>query len=182
MPWTKRPTSDVLAPARSSTACTASSTPADWSSGVLGAFAVTSPSGAASTASVKVPPTSTPRTRSGSHDLRRTLEVVLEVLVGRAVLAARERHALARGALAGSGVAAQRAAVERDARAGVLVDVPDRELHVALDDGEHAQLAADREEHADLVEQRARGTREVVAVGGEPLHRGLARAQHLLAV
>ena len=62
IPWTNRSTSSARAPARSSAACTASSTPSDWSSGVVGAFAVTSPSGVASTASVKVPPTSTPRT------------------------------------------------------------------------------------------------------------------------
>ena len=54
---------DVLAvaPARSSTAVTAFRTPSDWSSGVVGAFAVTSRPPTASTASVKVPPTSTPR-------------------------------------------------------------------------------------------------------------------------
>ena len=52
----RRPT----APARSSAASTAASTPSDWSSGVVGALAVTSRSPTATTASVKVPPTSTP--------------------------------------------------------------------------------------------------------------------------
>ena len=48
------------ASARSSALRTAASTPSDWSSGVVGAFAVYSRPPAASTASVNVPPTSTP--------------------------------------------------------------------------------------------------------------------------
>ena len=45
---------------RSSAASTAAITPSDWSSGVVGALAVISRPSSASTASVKVPPTSTP--------------------------------------------------------------------------------------------------------------------------
>ncbi len=48
-------------PARSSAASTAAITPSDWSSGVVGAFAVTSRPSTKTTASVNVPPTSTPR-------------------------------------------------------------------------------------------------------------------------
>ncbi len=60
VPWANSSTSLASAPARSSTAWTAFSTPSDWSSGVVGAFAVTRRPPTASTASVKVPPTSTP--------------------------------------------------------------------------------------------------------------------------
>ncbi len=42
-------------------AATAASTPADWSAGVEGTFAVRTPSGDTATRSVNVPPTSTPR-------------------------------------------------------------------------------------------------------------------------
>jgi hypothetical protein len=59
------------APARSSAAVTAASTPSDWSSGVVGAFAVTSRSPTATTASVKVPPTSTPAARGGRYRAER---------------------------------------------------------------------------------------------------------------
>ena len=61
VPWANSSTSSPSSPARSSTAVTAFSTPSDWSSGVVGALAVTSRPPTASTASVKVPPTSTPR-------------------------------------------------------------------------------------------------------------------------
>ena len=48
------------APARRSTSSTAAITPSDWSSGVVGSFAVWTVSPSKRTASVKVPPTSTP--------------------------------------------------------------------------------------------------------------------------
>ena len=48
-------------PARWSTSATASMTPSDWSAGVVGTFPVNQPLAEASTASVNVPPTSTPR-------------------------------------------------------------------------------------------------------------------------
>jgi len=60
VPWANASTSSADAPARSSAAVTAARTPSDWSSGVVGDLAVTSRSPMATTASVKVPPTSTP--------------------------------------------------------------------------------------------------------------------------
>ena len=59
------------ASARSSAARTAARTPSLWSCGVVGAFAVTSRPPAAITASVKVPPTSTPRSIGPTIRLRR---------------------------------------------------------------------------------------------------------------
>ena len=61
MPWTKRDTSPLEAPNDSSASDTAFMTPSDWSEGVVGDLPVTSRSRPSSTASVKVPPTSTPR-------------------------------------------------------------------------------------------------------------------------
>ncbi len=61
IPWENSATALASAPARSSTARTAARTPSDWSSGVVGALAVIRRPSTASTASVKVPPTSTPR-------------------------------------------------------------------------------------------------------------------------
>ena len=60
MPWAKLATSRGPMPARSSTSATAAITPSDWSAGVVGTFPVKTPAGEASTASVNVPPTSTP--------------------------------------------------------------------------------------------------------------------------
>src|SRR4051812_3876648 len=96
-------------PAFSSTALTASSTPSDWSSGVVGAFAVTSRPPTASTASVKVPPTSTPRSMMGGDGIylggKLNVLGLGEVLVGRAVAVVRQRRALARRAAARGGAA-----------------------------------------------------------------------------
>src|SRR3954468_6182900 len=61
MPWAKTLTSSGFAPAASSAAETASITPSDWSLGVLGALPVCRRSPTTITASVNVPPTSTPR-------------------------------------------------------------------------------------------------------------------------
>src|SRR4051794_27251886 len=102
------------------------------------------------------------------------------MLVGRAVLGARQRHALAGGALAGGGVAAEWAAVEGDALARLGVHVVDGERDVMLDDSVDAHLAAHWEETADVVKKGAHGAREVVAIGGEPLHGRLAIAQQPL--
>ena len=60
MPCAKCVTWLESVPARSSASETAAITPSDWSAGVVGTFAVTRRPAAASTASVKVPPTSTP--------------------------------------------------------------------------------------------------------------------------
>ena len=43
-------------------------------------------------------------------------------------------------------------------------------------------LRGDREEAADVLEQRLVGLREVVRIGGEPLHRSLAGREHLTPV
>src|SRR5439155_6366922 len=64
MPWAKPLTSAGAAPAEASTASTAAMTPRDWSAGVVGALAVCRRPEATSTASVNVPPTSTPRSMS----------------------------------------------------------------------------------------------------------------------
>ena len=105
------------APARSSAASTAASTPSDWSSGVVGALAVTSRPPTASTASVKVPPTSTPSSIGRGRYDRRAADAPLcgerdllglgQVLVRRAVAVVRQRHALA-----GRAAARRRAALE----------------------------------------------------------------------
>ena len=60
IPWANEVTSPAARPARSRAAVTASITPRDWSSGVVGAFAVVKRPSTTSTASVNVPPTSTP--------------------------------------------------------------------------------------------------------------------------
>ena len=61
VPWAKTSTSLAERPAFSSAAVTAAITPSDWSWGVVGDLAVMMRPSSASTASVKVPPTSTPR-------------------------------------------------------------------------------------------------------------------------
>src|SRR5688572_19927736 len=66
MPCTKRSTSPASAPAADNASDTASITPSDWSAGVLGDFATTSRSPVSRAASVKVPPTSTPRITPGN--------------------------------------------------------------------------------------------------------------------
>ena len=60
MPWPKRVTSCGARPAASSVASTAATTASLWSAGVVGTLAVTRRPALTSTASVKVPPTSTP--------------------------------------------------------------------------------------------------------------------------
>ena len=61
IPWAKTSTSAAPAPARSSTASTARITPSDSSRGVVGTLAVCTAPSSSRTASVKVPPTSTPK-------------------------------------------------------------------------------------------------------------------------
>jgi hypothetical protein len=65
MPCAKASTSPACAPASWSARSTAAMTPRDWSSGVVGALAVCTTPSATRTASVKVPPTSTPRSIRG---------------------------------------------------------------------------------------------------------------------
>src|SRR5262249_48056360 len=151
IPWVSDSTWSVWAPARRRTSSTTAITPSDWSDGVVGAFAVWRRSPSSRAASVKVPPTSTPRSIAGRYlrhgfairsrryaaaqhkslrppafapqverplrrcQLRVGFEALLEVLVRRAVVPARQRLAPARGALAGAGEAVPRPAVEGDA-------------------------------------------------------------------
>ena len=61
MPCAKAVSSPASRPAAASAARTAAMTPSDWSAGVVGAFAVTIRPSTARTASVNVPPTSTPK-------------------------------------------------------------------------------------------------------------------------
>src|SRR4051794_35704193 len=71
MPWAKTSMSPGSAPAASSAPRTASITPSDWSFGVLGALAVWRRSPETSTASVNVPPTSTPSSMGREATARR---------------------------------------------------------------------------------------------------------------
>src|SRR4051794_28598141 len=102
------------------------------------------------------------------------------MLVRGAVLAAGQGYPLTRRALAGARVATKWAPVEGHARAGLALDVFACKLDVTLDHPVHPHLRVDGEERPDVVEERLGRLREVVPIGGEPLHRGLARAQELL--
>src|SRR4051794_41786224 len=102
------------------------------------------------------------------------------MLVRRAVLAARQRHALAGGALSGARMAAQRAAVERDSLALAVVHELGGDPHVVVDHPVHAHLLRHREEDAYVVEERARRPREVVAVAPAAPGRALARPEEKL--
>ena len=78
-------------------------------------------------------------------DASTSSKLLVEVLVRRAVLAARQRNALARRALARARVAGERRAVEADALALALVDVHRGDRHVALDQLVDARAATHRE-------------------------------------
>src|SRR5688572_3379385 len=137
-------------PARSSTIRTAAITPSDWSPGVVGTLPVKRPAVQQSTASVNVPPTSTPSEQRAAvsedaaltapriyrlggkvHELQ-VLERLDQVLVGGAVVAAGQRLALARLALARHRVAAARDAAGVVCVVGHLREQPQRELDVAV--------------------------------------------------
>src|SRR5918999_3609551 len=215
MPCTKRSTSSASALAAASASRTASTTPSDWSAGGVGALPVTSRSPVSRTASVKVPPTSTPRITPGTLpgndeggpraafeecSLHRRLEwtggsrelslflylrrddpeVLLEMLVRRAVLAAGQRYALAGGPLAGAGVAAQWAAVEGHAGLGLAVDVVRGQLDMAFDNPEDADLLRHREVPPHVVEESLHRLGEVVTVECQALHGRLASAKETL--
>src|SRR5436190_13160461 len=107
---------------------------------------------------------SCPARRLKSSGCRRRDDVLLEMLVGRAVLAARQRNTLTRRALTGARVTRQRRAVEAYSLLLAPVDVLGRYGHVAVDRAVHAHLARHREIEPDGVEQSARGAREIVAV------------------
>src|SRR4051794_23068631 len=99
------------------------------------------------------------------------------MLVRRAVLRARQRYALAGRPLACRGVAAQRRPVERDPLAFALVHVLRGDRHVLRDRRVDAQLRLDREVDAHVVEERACGSCEVVAVAREGVEGGPPRLQ-----
>src|SRR5438309_7342442 len=102
-----------------------------------------------------------------------------EVLVRGAVAVVRQWRSLARGALAGRGTALRR----RSADGGVaLVRMLEQELlrvcHVAVDHAVHVPLGPHGKVAADIAEERSRGPREVMTIGGQARDHLLARAQH----
>ena len=60
----------------------------------------------------------------------------------------------------------------------LLLDVRTSEVERSLDREVHPRVLGQREEVADLVEEAARGTREVAAVAREPFDGRLAGRQH----
>src|SRR4051794_27993676 len=104
---------------------------------------------------------------------------LLQVLVARAVLLARQRRALAGLALARRGAArGERAlAVALDLVLDELVRDRERLVDRVVD----ARLLGDREVAADLLEEAPRRLREVAGILREALDRLLARAQHAAA-
>ena len=121
IPWTKRSTSRAEAPAPSSASSTAAITPSDWSSRrgrrLAGDEPVAGEQGGVGEGAADVHPEdhgvdATALRASGGRDL----ELFVEMLVRRAVLAARQRHARHGVPAARARVAAHRAAVERGAR------------------------------------------------------------------
>src|SRR5215471_10072080 len=105
----------------------------------------------------------------------------LEVLVRRAVVAIRERRALARLALAGRRVAVGDPALERPGL-DLLLDELDRGADALVHGPRHLRLDGDREVAPDVLEEGAVGLREVVRIGRETLHRRLARGEHVATV
>src|SRR5579862_9419194 len=105
----------------------------------------------------------------------------LEVLMRRAVVAFRQRRALARLALARRRVTARDAALER-AVLDLLLDEADGGGDAVRDRPGDLRLHGDREIAADVLEERFVRLREVVGIGGEPLHRPFAGREHLASV
>src|SRR5438067_3029372 len=103
-----------------------------------------------------------------------------EVLVRRAVVAVRQRRALAGLALARRRAAACDAAVER-AGLDLLLDELRRRVHSLLHGPGDLGLARDREVAPDVLEERAVRLREIQGVLRKPLHRLLARFEHRAA-
>src|SRR5256885_10541370 len=119
--------------------------------------------------------------RTGAGGNLCTLEGLLEVLVRRAIVAARQRSALARRALAGVGIALRRTAVEADTL-GKLLEELGREMEVRLDHAPDEQLVLHGEVRPHLVEERAGRTGEIAPVIGQAANRALAGVQNLLLV
>src|SRR5207302_2610703 len=88
----------------------------------------------------------------------------LEVLVRRAVVALRQRRALARLALPRRRAAAGDAAVER-AGLDLLLDEVDRGVDTLRDGPGDLRLHGDREVAADVLEERLVRLREVMRIG-----------------
>src|SRR5450631_1504539 len=204
MPCAKWVTSLARAPALCSTRRTASSTPTDSSLGVEGTFALwTASLPSTSTASVKVPPTSTPRSMRSAYDryAARKLQLqpgairapgeqvrlgrqcavlgLCEVLVGRAVAVARKRRALACRPLARRCAALRGCPADRRVD---LVGVFGEELlcepDVAGHDPVDVSLDRHREIVPDVAEQGPRRASEVVPVRRQAADYSLAGAQH----
>src|SRR5690242_5213918 len=104
----------------------------------------------------------------------------LQVLVGGAVVALRQRRPLAGLALARRGPAAGDPAVEQ-AGLDLLLDELDRGPHALLHRPRDLRLRRDGEEAADVLEQGPVGLREIEGIAGQPLHRLLAGDEHAAA-
>src|SRR5581483_9439488 len=104
-----------------------------------------------------------------------------EVLVRRAVVAVRQRRALARLALARRRAAAGDAAVER-AGLDLLLDEGDGRADALAHRPGDLRLRGDREVAADVLEEGPVGLGEVLRILGETLHRLLAGLEHLALV
>jgi hypothetical protein len=92
----------------------------------------------------------------------------------RAVAVVVQRHPLAGSAATGRGAALQRLAVNVESVLGHAVQDVERALHVSLHDAPDPRLGVHGEVGLDLLEQIARGAREVVAIADEALDSGLA--------
>src|SRR5688572_21577499 len=92
------------------------------------------------------------------------VEALFEVLVRRAVVAARQRLALARSALAGVRTALARSAVDLEQLRRGLQQF-ETKGDVGVDHVPYEQLVVHREVRAHFVEERTRGTGEVAPVG-----------------
>src|SRR6476659_2085864 len=102
------------------------------------------------------------------------------MLVRRAVVAVRQRRALAGLALARRRLAAGDAAVER-AGLDLLLDERDRSADALANRPGNAGLRGDREIASNVLEEGAIGACEILRIGGEARHRQLALLQHVAA-
>src|SRR5207247_2568827 len=105
----------------------------------------------------------------------------LEVLVRRAVVAVRERRALARLAFARRGTAAHDSSVERSGL-DLLLDEGDRRGDALVHCPRDLRLAGDGEVAADVLEEGAGRVREIERILCQSLHRLLARVEDGAAV
>src|SRR5436190_18426846 len=103
------------------------------------------------------------------------------MLMRGAVLAVRQRRALARLALARRRTAARDAAVQH-ARLDLLLDEPDGCRDALAHGPSDLRLRGDRKVTANVLEERAIRPRKIVRIAREPLHRLLACGQYELAV